>query len=79
MKSKTDKKPTERVELFVPRPEGRGEESLYIGINGKNYIIPRGKKCYVPPAVKAEYERRLAAEERLHKTVTEELEKSKFA
>lgn len=45
------------VEIDVPRAAPGDDPNLVIGINGKLYIIPRGKKTKVPRAVAREYER----------------------
>lgn len=70
--AKTDK----RVELFVPKGAANDEPNLVIGINGKNYVLPRGKKSMVPDFVKAEYDRSIAAQEKYDATVDELLEKA---
>ena len=75
--NETKSKKDNRVELFIPRPDGPGEQSVYIGINGKGYVIPKGQKVMVPPEVKEEYDRRNAAIEHLRDTRQKELEKSK--
>ena len=54
----------ERVEIFVPKASEKGNNTLFIGINGKGYTLPRGKKSEVPPEVAAEFYRSQAAEER---------------
>lgn len=50
-------KAEDRVEMFVPRGSERDEPNLFIGINGKNYLLPKGKKSMVPPEAKAEFDR----------------------
>lgn len=50
-------KDNERVEIFIPRGADRDEPNHFIGINGKNYLLPKGKKSMVPPEAKAEYDR----------------------
>lgn len=50
-----------KVELYIPRTSQRGEQQVMIGINGKNWIIPKGQRVRVPPFVKEEYERSVAA------------------
>lgn len=71
--TKTDEK---RVELYVPKGAANDEPNLVIGINGKNYVLPRGKKSMVPDFVKAEYDRAIAAQEKYDATVDELLEKA---
>lgn len=65
-----------RVELFVPKGAANDEPNLVIGVNGKNYILPRGKKSMVPDFVKAEYDRSVAAQEKYDSTVDELLKKA---
>ena len=47
----------ERVEIFIPRGADREDPNLFVGINGVNYLLPRGKKSMVPQAVAREIER----------------------
>ena len=44
----------QRVEVFVPRGNAKDEPNLFVGINGVNYLLPRGKSSMVPPAVARE-------------------------
>ena len=46
-----------RIELSIPRGSDREDPNLFIGINGVNYLLPRGRKSSVPKCVAAEYER----------------------
>ena len=41
----------ERVSVFVEKESGE-PPMLFVGINGKNWQIPRGKSVQVPKAVK---------------------------
>ena len=52
-----------RVEIFIPRGSERDDPNFFIGVNGVNYVLPRGKKSKVPAHVAAEYERSVAAQE----------------
>ena len=52
-----------KVELFVPKGAANDDPNFVIGINGVNYVLPRGKKSMVPAFVKAEYDRSVAAQE----------------
>lgn len=47
----------EMVDLFVERDSSDENPNLLIGINGKNYLMPRGKTSRVPKYVADEYER----------------------
>lgn len=60
-----EQKNAERVALYIPRGAANEEPNFIIGINGKKYILPRGKTSMVPPEVKAEYDRSLEAQEAL--------------
>ena len=53
------------VKVMVPRGFANEEANLLVGINGKNYLLPRGKESLVPPAVAYEVKRALAAQEKL--------------
>ena len=75
-------KPTEtvkdkRVEVFVPKGYANDDPNLLIGVNGVNYLLPRGKKSLVPDFVAAEFHRTLAAQERLDQNMEQMLEASK--
>lgn len=58
-KNKNDK----YVEILVPRGYENEDPNFYVSVNGKNYIIPRGKKTMVPKYVKKEYDRAMRAQE----------------
>ena len=45
-----------RVELFVPR-DADSDPNLVVFINGRSYLLPKGKRSMVPPEVKYEVER----------------------
>lgn len=47
----------EYVDLYIEPGYSKDDPNEFISINGKNYILPRGKTSKVPPCVKAEYER----------------------
>lgn len=55
-----------RVEVFIPRVSGNNDPNLFVGVNGVSYILPRGKKSLVPPAVAAEIDRAVAAQEKMY-------------
>lgn len=66
-----------RVEVFVPKGYANDEPNLFIGVNGVNYLLPKGKKSVVPDFVAAEFYRSLAAQEKRNQTVEQMLEASK--
>ena len=50
-------KKTERVSVYVPRERTEEDPNLFVGINGRNYLVPKGKTSQVPPEVAAELAR----------------------
>ena len=58
-----------RVEVFIPRGADREDPNLFVGINGVNYLLPRGKKSMVPTAVADEIARSDLAAERFYESV----------
>ena len=58
-----------RVEVFIPRGGERADPNLFGGINGVNYLLPRGKKSMVPAAVAEEIARSDRAAERLYESM----------
>ena len=75
-------KPTEtvkdnRVEIFVPKGYANEDPNLFIGVNGVNYLLPKGKKSLVPDFVAAEFERTKKAEARQDEKIEQMLEASK--
>ena len=58
-----------RIEVFIPRGGDRADPNLFVGINGVNYLLPRGKKSMVPQAVAEEITRGDKAAERLYESM----------
>ena len=46
-----------RIEITIPRGAEREDPNLFVGINGINYLLPKGKKSSVPKAVALEIDR----------------------
>lgn len=65
------------VDLYIPRGMAQEDPNHFISVNGKNYILPRGKTSKVPAYVKEEYERSVRAQEALDAKSDELLEKTK--
>ena len=57
---KTEEVKTE--DIFVPKGYVNEEPNLLISINGKNWVLPRGKTSTVPYYVAAEFRRSLRAQ-----------------
>lgn len=53
----------EKVEIFVPKGYANDEPNMFIGVNGVNYILPKGKSSKVPKAVADEFYRSQKASE----------------
>ncbi len=60
-----------RIEVFIPRGSDREDPNLFVGINGVNYLLPRGRKSMVPEAVAREIERSGRAVELFYESVDE--------
>jgi hypothetical protein len=58
-----------RIEVFIPRGADREDPNLFVGINGVNYLLPRGKKSLVPQAVADEIKRGELAADRFYESV----------
>lgn len=65
------------VDLFIPKGYVNDEPNEFISLNGKNYILPRGKTSKVPAAVKRQYEKSQRAQARLDEKSEALLEKTK--
>lgn len=62
-KAKPDENKAGRVELRIPRSSADEEQNVFISVNGKNFLIPKGQTVLVPPAVAEEYYRSEDAKE----------------
>ena len=51
-----------REEIFIPRALDGEERSLFVSVNGINYLLPKGKTSLVPGEVAAEIRRSWAAQ-----------------
>lgn len=54
----------DRVEVYIPRGRENDDPNLFVGINGVNYLLPKGKTHKVPRAVAREITRSLKAQDR---------------
>ena len=75
MANETANKP-KLVELFVPRGSSVDEPNVIISVNGKNYVLPKGKTSKVPEFVKYEYDRSQRAKEAMDVRAAEMAEKA---
>lgn len=52
-----------REDIFIPRGPKNDDPNLFVSVNGKNYLLPRGQKSRVPHEVADEIHRAWEAEE----------------
>lgn len=55
----------ELVDLFVNKGLANDDPNEYISINGKRWVLPKGKTSKVPKYVKEQWDRSLRAQEAL--------------
>jgi hypothetical protein len=65
------------VDLFIPKGYANDEPNFFISVNGKNFLLPKGKTSKVPTYVKEEYDRAMRAQEALDAKTEALLEKAK--
>jgi hypothetical protein len=63
MATKNTEAAPERVKVQIPRARKGEDPNFFVGINGVNYIMPKGETVEVPPEVAYEIERARAAED----------------
>ena len=61
----------DRVEVFIPKGYAGDEPNLFVSVNGKNFLLPRGKKSKVPAYVAYEINRAIKAQEILDQHIDE--------
>ena len=57
------------VKVMIPRGFANEEPMLMVGINGKNYLLPRDKESKVPVAVAKEIARAKAAQDAMDRSM----------
>ena len=67
-------KKTVREDLHIPKGFASEEPNLLVGINGVNYILPRGKTSSVPDFVAEEIRRSQNAQNRMDEKIDELLQ-----
>ena len=73
----TEEKNDTRVEVFIPKGYANDEPNLFVGVNGVNYLLPRGKTSLVPPEVAEEVKRAVRAQETMDEHIDEMVSKAK--
>lgn len=70
-------KAEEKVEIFIERAGANEDPNFYVSVNGKPYLLPRGKTSLVPKCVYKEIMRSRKAQARLDETTDRLIELSK--
>ena len=65
-----------KVDLFIPRGPSIEDPNVIISVNGKNYVLPKGKTSKVPEFVKYEYDRAIRAKEAMDVRAAEMAERA---
>lgn len=68
---------TNREDIFIPKGYANDDPNLFVSVNGKNYILPKGKTSKVPSHVADEIRRSLKAQEIQDDNAEKLLEKAK--
>jgi hypothetical protein len=68
---------TNREDIFIPKGYANDDPNLFVSVNGKNYLLPKGKTSSVPKHVAEEIRRSLKAEEIQDANAEKLLEKAK--
>ncbi len=56
--------PNRLVEIHIPRGQANDEPNLLVSVNGKNFLLPRGKTSTVPAYIADEIKRSWRAQEK---------------
>ena len=67
----------EREEIYIPKGYANDDPNLFVSVNGKNYLLPKGKTSKVPACVAEEIRRSLKAQEIQDENSEKLLEKAK--
>lgn len=69
---------TTREKITLPRARNGEDPTMFVGVNGVNYLIPKGKAADVPPEVSFELKRAQAADDFYHEAAEKMLENQKM-
>ena len=72
-----NKDPNRKVEIFIDRGYANDEPNLFVSVNGKNFLLPKGETSIVPAYVADEINRSRRAQRKMDLRVKELLEKAK--
>lgn len=67
----------DRVDIYIPKGSANEEPNLFVGINGVNYLLPKGKTSKVPKCVAKEVALSLKAQSRQDENMDKLLEAAK--
>lgn len=67
----------EEEEIFIPKGYANDEPNLFVSVNGKNYLLPKGKRSKVPTAVAKEIRRSWKAQDIMDAHIDEMIEATK--
>jgi hypothetical protein len=70
-------KTEDREDIFIPRAGSMEDPNLFVGINGRNFILPKGQTSNVPKYVADEIRRAWAAQAKGEENKDELLSKGK--
>ena len=65
----TEEVKEEKVEVFIPRGQANEDQNFFVSVNGKNYLLPKGKKSMVPKYIADEINRSFEAQEAMYKRI----------
>ena len=66
------------AKVKVPRGNIKDDPKQYVAVNGKSYLLPKGKESEVPQFIKDEFERSERAKERYFETREARINKDDF-
>ena len=69
--------PNRPVEIYIEKGYANDEPNLFVSVNGKNYLLPKGETSIVPAYVADEINRSRRAQRKMDLRVKELLEKTK--
>ena len=61
----------DKEEIFIPKGYANDEPNLFVGVNGKNFLLPKGKKSMVPKYIADEIRRSWGAESTMDQHIAE--------
>ena len=75
--TKATVKKEDREDIFIPRAGANEDPNLFVSVNGKNFLLPKGKTSNVPSYIAEEIRRAYAAQAHGEENSDELLERGK--